>query len=56
MVIIFVICDANGARVTNRALVKSKEGSSRKGGHYVIFSEDVVARKKHYKNKANDQE
>ena len=45
-----------GTRVTNRALVKSKEGSSRKDGHYVIFSEGAAARKKHFKNKANDQE
>ena len=35
-----------GARVTNRAIAKSKVGSSRKGGHYVIFSEVVVERKK----------
>ena len=34
-----------GARVTNRALAKTKVGSSRKGGHYVIFSEVVVERK-----------
>ena len=34
------------ARVTNRAIAKSKVGSSRKGGHYVIFSEVVVERKK----------
>ena len=47
-----------GARVTNCALAKnlakSKVASSRKGGHYVIFCEVVVERKKHYKNKAND--
>ena len=35
-----------GAWVTNRAIAKSKVGSSRKGGHYVIFSEVVVERKK----------
>ena len=35
-----------GARVTNRALAKSKVGSSRKGGHYVIFFEVVVKPKK----------
>ena len=43
-----------GARVTNRALAKSKVGSSRKGGHYVTFSGVVVDRKKHHKNKANN--
>ena len=43
-----------GARVTNRALAKSKVGSSRKGGHYIISSEVVVERRKHYKNHAND--
>ena len=42
-----------GVWVTNRAIAKSKVGSSRKGGHYVIFSEVVVERKKHYKNMAN---
>ena len=44
-----------GARDTNRALAKFKVGSSRKGGHYVIFFEVVVKpKKKHYKNKSHD--
>ena len=43
-----------GARVTNRAIAKSKVGSSRKGGHYVIFSIVVVEQKTLQKNIAKD--